>query len=43
MYAHGKEDFNGRIGERAARNWEEEREEWKRKSKNKMQNAEGKY
>jgi hypothetical protein len=34
MYAHGREDFNGRIGERAARNWEEEREEWKRKLKN---------
>jgi hypothetical protein len=25
-------DFNGRIGERGARNWEEEREDGKRKS-----------
>jgi endonuclease/exonuclease/phosphatase family metal-dependent hydrolase len=34
-------DFNGRIGERGARNWEEEREDGKRKSKDKVENAEG--
>jgi exonuclease III len=32
-------DFNGRIGERGARNWEEERG-GKRKSKDKVENAE---
>jgi hypothetical protein len=35
-------DFNGEIGERGARNWEEERGDGKRKSKDKMENAEGK-
>jgi hypothetical protein len=35
-------DFNGRIGERGARNWEEEREDGKRKSKDKVENAAGK-
>jgi hypothetical protein len=37
-------NFNGRIGERGARNWEEEREErrGKRKSKDKVENVEGK-
>jgi hypothetical protein len=35
-------DFNGRIGEREARNWEEEREDGKRKSKDKVENAEEK-
>jgi hypothetical protein len=35
-------DFNGKIGERGARNWEEEREDGKRKSKDKIENAEGK-
>jgi hypothetical protein len=35
-------DFNGRIGERGARNWEEVREDGKRKSKDKVENAEGK-
>jgi hypothetical protein len=34
-------DFNGRIGKRGARNWEEEREDGKRKSKDKVENAEG--
>jgi hypothetical protein len=34
-------DFNGRIGERGARNWEEEKGDGKRKSKDKMENAEG--
>jgi hypothetical protein len=34
--------FNGRIGERGARNWEEERANGKRKSRNKVKNAEGK-
>jgi hypothetical protein len=35
-------DFKGRIGERGARNWEEERGNGKRKPKDKMENAEGK-
>jgi hypothetical protein len=35
-------DFNGEIGERGARNWKEERGDGKRKSKDKMENAEGK-
>jgi hypothetical protein len=35
-------DFNGRIGERRARNREEERGDGKRKSKDKVENAEGK-
>jgi hypothetical protein len=33
-------DFNGRIGEKGARNWEQKG--GKRKSKDKMENAEGK-
>jgi hypothetical protein len=35
-------DFNGRTGEREARNWEEEKWDGKRKSKDKVENAEGK-
>ncbi|KAH0814053.1 hypothetical protein GEV33_008739 [Tenebrio molitor] len=35
-------DFNGRIGERGARNWEEEKEDGRRKTKDKVENAEGK-
>jgi hypothetical protein len=35
-------DFNGRIGERGARNWEEEKGDGKRKTKDKVENAEGK-
>jgi hypothetical protein len=35
-------DFNGRIGEKGARNWEEERGVGKRKSKDKVENAQGK-
>jgi hypothetical protein len=35
-------DFNGRIGERGARNWEEEKGDGKRKTKDKAENAEGK-
>jgi hypothetical protein len=35
-------DFNGRTGEREARNWEEEKWNGKRKSKDKVENAEGK-
>jgi hypothetical protein len=35
-------DFNGEIGERGARNWEEEIGDGKRKSKDKMENVEGK-
>jgi hypothetical protein len=35
-------DFKRRIGERGARNWEEERGNGKRKSKDKIENAEGK-
>jgi hypothetical protein len=35
-------DFNGRIGERGARNWEEERGDGRRKTKDKVENAEGK-
>jgi hypothetical protein len=35
-------EFNGRKGERGARNWEEERGHGKRKSKDKVENAEGK-
>jgi hypothetical protein len=35
-------DFNGRIGERGAGNWEEERGYGKIKSKDKVENAEGK-
>jgi hypothetical protein len=34
-------DFNERIGERGAINWEEERGDGKRKSKGKVENAEG--
>jgi hypothetical protein len=36
MYAYG------RVGERGAKNWEEEREDGKTKSKYKVKNAEGK-
>jgi hypothetical protein len=32
------EDFNGSMGERGARNWEEERKNAKRKSKDKVEN-----
>jgi hypothetical protein len=35
-------DFNGRIGERGARIWEEERGDGKIKTKDKVENAEGK-
>ncbi|KAH0818566.1 hypothetical protein GEV33_004225 [Tenebrio molitor] len=35
-------DFNGRIGERGIRNWEEERGVGKRNSKDKVENAERK-
>jgi hypothetical protein len=35
-------DFNGRIGERGARNWEEEKGDGRRKTKDKVENAEGK-
>jgi hypothetical protein len=35
-------DFNGRIGERGAINWKKERGNGKRKSKDKVENAEGK-
>ncbi|KAH0811456.1 hypothetical protein GEV33_011335 [Tenebrio molitor] len=35
-------DFNGRIGEKGARNWEEEKWVGKRKSKDKVENAQGK-
>jgi hypothetical protein len=35
-------DFNGRIRERGARNWEEEKSDEKRKSKDKVENAKGK-
>jgi hypothetical protein len=35
-------NFNGRIGERGARNWEEEMGDGKRKSRDKVENAEGK-
>jgi hypothetical protein len=35
-------DFNRKIGERGARNWEEERGDGKTKSKDKVENAEGK-
>jgi hypothetical protein len=35
-------DFNGRIGESGAINWEEERGDGKRKSKDKVENEEGK-
>jgi hypothetical protein len=38
----GGGNFNRRKGERGARNWEEERGDGKRKSKDKMENAEGK-
>jgi exonuclease III len=34
-------DFNWRIRERGAKNWEEERRDGKRKSKDEMKNAEG--
>jgi hypothetical protein len=34
-------DFNGRIGERGARNYEEERGDGKSKSKDRVENAEG--
>jgi hypothetical protein len=34
-------DFNGRTGDRGARNWEEERGDGKRKSKDKVENTEG--
>jgi hypothetical protein len=34
--------FNGRIGERRARNWEEEKRDEKRKTKDNVKNAEGK-
>jgi hypothetical protein len=42
VYSWAGGDFNGRIGERGARNWEEARGDGKRKSKDKMENAEGK-
>jgi hypothetical protein len=35
-------DFNGRIVERGARNWEEENGNGKRKTQDKVENAEGK-
>jgi hypothetical protein len=35
-------DFNGRTGERGARNWEQDRGDGKRKSKDKVENPEGK-
>ncbi|KAJ3627687.1 hypothetical protein MTP99_015047 [Tenebrio molitor] len=35
-------NFNGRIGERGARKWKEEKGDGKRKSKDKVENAEGK-
>jgi hypothetical protein len=35
-------DFNGRIGERGVRNWEEEKGDGRRKTKDKVENAEGK-
>jgi hypothetical protein len=35
-------DFNGRIVERGARNWEEENGDGKRKTQDKVENAEGK-
>jgi hypothetical protein len=35
-------DFNERIGEKGARNWKEEREDGNRKSKDKVENAQGK-
>jgi endonuclease/exonuclease/phosphatase family metal-dependent hydrolase len=35
-------DFNGRIGERGARNWEEEKGDGKIKTKDKVENTEGK-
>jgi hypothetical protein len=35
-------DFNGRIGGKRARNWEEGRGNGKRKFKNKVENVEGK-
>ncbi|KAJ3633620.1 hypothetical protein MTP99_010558 [Tenebrio molitor] len=35
-------DFNGRIGERGANNWEEEQGDGKTHSKDKVKNAEGK-
>jgi hypothetical protein len=34
-------DFNGRIGERGARNYEEERGDGKSKSKDRVENAAG--
>jgi hypothetical protein len=34
-------NFNGRIGERGARNWEKEGENVKRKSKEKVKNTDG--
>jgi hypothetical protein len=34
--------LNGRMGERGARNWEEDREDGNRKSKDKVDNVEGK-
>jgi hypothetical protein len=35
-------DFDGKIGERGARNWEEENRDGKRNSKDKVENAGGK-
>ncbi|KAJ3626140.1 hypothetical protein MTP99_016658 [Tenebrio molitor] len=35
-------DFNGRIGERGARNWEEEKGDGNKKSKDKVENGERK-
>jgi hypothetical protein len=35
-------DYNGRIGERGARNWGEVKGDGKRKTKDKVENAEGK-
>jgi hypothetical protein len=35
-------NFNGRIGERGARKWKEEKGDGKRKFKDKVENAEGK-
>jgi hypothetical protein len=34
-------DFNGRIGDRGARNWGERRGRWERKSKDMVENPEG--
>lgn len=36
-------DFSGRMGERGARSWEEEKGDRKRKSNDKVENAEGRW